>query len=659
MRKDWLTLSAVGAYTGYLSYAVLQMLASDISARVRMVLVAGWVAFLALALLVAGLVALKKSALIYGVLDRFTRAVQSWNPWVKGLVCLGFVGISAPLIYTNVSRGVMEHNLFRYAILFALFICAVQFWPFRKPDGLPGRFLIIILAGAYALLAGDYLKFVVNYPFSLSWSEGNRFYDYSLVFGKSLYQYDGDLVLPYYSPGRYALWGLWFLIPNLPIAFHRLWNALLWIVPPLLLGWQLARGLSRQPGVRFGVALWIGLFLSQGPIYAPILLAASLLLLFDRSGPWMCGLSIPAASLYAGLSRWTWFGAPGAWSVLLELFSKHPSPALLRRLRAAALIAIAGSLPGILANWNRLVVPKQNTLSLSQPLLWNRLFPNATLELGILANLLLATGPLILILGWLVITRRFRLDWLQGLVVGGVLVVTLVAGLVASVKIGGGSNLHNLDMFFISLAFLILPYLDQRQEDAGDPARAGHEGALDETPNLLMRSWPAWARGALVAATLLLAWPRFSTVQLLELPPPGEVERSLDNLHLKIERYKAEGEILFLDQRQLLTFGVIQGVPLLPEYEKKYLMDQAMAGNTAYFQDFYDDLENKRFALIVSEPLFRSYDDEYDPFGEENNAWVKWVSEAVLCFYTPDKTYRDVRVQLLVPRAGSLDCDLP
>jgi hypothetical protein len=170
-----------------------------------------------------------------------------------------------------------------------------------------GRTLVTLLAVAYALLAGDYLKFVVDYPFSLSWSEGNRFYDYSLIFGKSLYRYDGNLTIPYYSPGRYALLGLWFLIPGLPIAFHRFWNAVLWVVPPLLLGWLQGRGVAKQPGLRFGLALWIGLFLSQGPIYAPILLAASLLVAFDQLRLWQRGLSIAVASLYAGLSRWTWF----------------------------------------------------------------------------------------------------------------------------------------------------------------------------------------------------------------------------------------------------------------------------------------------------------------------------------------------------------------
>ena len=275
-----------------------------------------------------------------------------------------------------------------------------------------------------------------------------------------------------------------------------------------------------------------------------------------------------------------------------------------------------------------------------------------------------SSGPLILILAWLVFSRRFRLDWLQLLAIGGVLIVTLVAGLVASVKIGGGSNLHNLDMFFITLAFIIMLYLDQviKQEArkaTGDPAKSGLDEQQEGTPDLLMGGWPYWAKAAMIAASLLLVWPHFLVIQTLKLPPQADIQRSLDNLRLKIDRRKGEGEILFLDQRQLLTFGIIQDVPLLPEYEKKYLMDQAMAGNAVYFQDFYNDLVNKRFALIVSEPLFKSYDDEYDPFGEENNAWVKWVSEPVLCFYAPEKTYKDVRVQLLVPRVGSLDCELP
>jgi hypothetical protein len=336
------------------------------------------------------------------------------------------------------------------------------------------------------------------------------------------------------------------------------------------------------------------------------------------------------------------------------LHEPNPKQPLVKRLRGVVLVVLIGSLPGFLANWNQLATPEQDNLVASQPLLWYRLFPNATFGTGILLGLALAVGPLLLILAWLLISRRWRLDWLQMFAIVVVMAVTLLAGLVASVKIGGGSNLHNLDLFLITMTFLVMLYLDQAgkaREPEGQPAQ--------RSTGFDLAAWPVFAKGAVVAASLLLVWPYFSDVRRLVLPPRGDVQRSLQNLRQQIENYKSQGEILFMDQRQLLTFGAVKDVPLVPEYEKKYLMDQAMAGNIAYFQGFYNDLANKRFALIVSEPLFRSYDDSYDPFGEENNAWVKWVSEEVLCFYTPEKTYKEVRVQLLVPRAGSLDCELP
>ena len=88
-----------------------------------------------------------------------------------------------------------------------------------------------------------------------------------------------------------------------------------------------------------------------------------------------------------------------------------------------------------------------------QPLLWDRLLPNATYPLGILLAVVLVSVPLIILLIYLVRTRRWQLDWLRGLVVAGPLALFLIVGLVVSVKIGGGSNLHNLDMYLIGLLF--------------------------------------------------------------------------------------------------------------------------------------------------------------------------------------------------------------
>lgn len=62
--------------------------------------------------------------------------------------------------------------------------------------------------------------------------------------------------------------------------------------------------------------------------------------------------------------------------------------------------------------------------------------------------------------------------------------------------------------------------------------------------------------------------------------------------------------------------------PLVPEYEKKCIMDQAMADNDTYFRDFYKDLANRRFSLMVTAPLFVNFQDQERGFANENNAWV-------------------------------------
>ena len=87
-----------------------------------------------------------------------------------------------------------------------------------------------------------------------------------------------------------------------------------------------------------------------------------------------------------------------------------------------------------------------------QPLLWYRLFPNATYGYGILIGLLIAVGPLIIILFFLA-ANDWKLNLLQKLSILLPLSAFLVVGLIVSTKIGGGGDLHNMDMFLIALMF--------------------------------------------------------------------------------------------------------------------------------------------------------------------------------------------------------------
>jgi hypothetical protein len=91
-------------------------------------------------------------------------------------------------------------------------------------------------------------------------------------------------------------------------------------------------------------------------------------------------------------------------------------------------------------------------------------------------------------------------------------------------------------------------------------------------------------------------------------------------------------------------------VPLVPEDELVFLMEMAMSNNSAYLDVFHNDLREQRFSVIVSEPLKVNYQGRSHSFGEENDAWVKNVSEPVLCYYQPAIQLESIGVVLYTPR---------
>jgi hypothetical protein len=94
----------------------------------------------------------------------------------------------------------------------------------------------------------------------------------------------------------------------------------------------------------------------------------------------------------------------------------------------------------------------------------------------------------------------------------------------------------------------------------------------------------------------------------------------------------------------------VPNVPLVAEDELVFLMEMAMSDNTAYLDAFYTDVSHQRFAMIVSEPLVIQYQGRQHSFGEENDAWVKRVSDPVLCYYEPATNVEAAGVILYTPR---------
>ena len=568
---------------------------------------------------------------------------------------MGWILLLTPLAYRYIlgAGGYILYPNIRF-VVFLLALAVAAYLLNGSSDRLVSLKSVAEAVGWLALVAAviRVLLLVVAGPFSLSWSEGNRFYDYSLIFGQDLYDHAGQIVNPYESPGRYILWGVLFAFRGLPIWVHRLWNAALLAAPSLLLAWILTRKLeSRWRAVLF---LWVStFFIVIAPLHPPFMLLLIIVAAFAfHPSPAVRGASLVAASLYASLSRWTWVVAPGAWGALIDLFLYYPSRRgnWLQRLLPTCGMALLGAAPGLLMQAGYLrQFSSGGTLTSSQPLLWYRLLPNPTLGPGVALLMLFTTGPLVVVLAYQVASRRWKLDLFQSLALWGTLAAFLGAGLVISTKIGGGGDLHNLDMYIGTL--MLVTSLLLRSQPGASSAQA--------QPLASQPGW-VWALIVLLALQPIFPFTPFSSSanynKWLDLPTPAESAATLSRIRQEVEAASQHGEVLFMDQRQLLTFGYIPPVPFVDEYEKKYMMDQAMGGNAGYFLPYYQDLQKKRFSLIVTEVLRAGLKQE-GGFSEENNAWVEWVSTPTLCFYEPIMTDKVVGVQLLVPRPQPEGCE--
>jgi hypothetical protein len=161
---------------------------------------------------------------------------------------------------------------------------------------------------------------VTSHPFSLGWSEGNRIWDYSVLYDRARYDYPLDQrISAYIDVGRQSLWGIPFLVPGISIFYVRLWSALIFSLPYAILGWMFFRPAPELRKHWLWVGLWTLVFLYQGPIYSPLVLIAILVTGARRQPLWVALPLVFLAGYYAQISRLTWIFAPAMWSVMLAL----------------------------------------------------------------------------------------------------------------------------------------------------------------------------------------------------------------------------------------------------------------------------------------------------------------------------------------------------
>jgi len=554
----------------------------------------------------------------------------------------------APIFYHYVAgvETTIQYASLRFAILLLAW-WAASYLSCEQSDRLITFYSLSINFCVLMLVyrVDNYLLLVSDYPFSFTWSEGNRFYDYSLVFGQSLYNHLGTIINPYGTPGRYALWGIIFLWKDAPIWFHRLWNMILQIVPPVLYAAFITKKIGQDDLRRltmFGITLF---FIVLAPLHPPFMLGSVIVawFAFDKS-PLKRGISLLVAASYLAISRWTWVLAPAAMAALIDLFLYYPQRTgnWFRRLLPAVILVVIGVVPGLYINFGTFQSAVQGDLTaVQQPLLWYRLLPNSTLGPGVFFLTLLYTAPLLGVIAWWMYSKQWKLDIWQKLAVWGVLAGFFGVGLVISTKIGGGGDLHNLDMYLVTLMLVVALGLTE---------------VSNNTENMRL---PVWAVSIFMFFMLMAVYQKTPITLVQSSGLHSEtVQRILSTVRTDVEAASQKGEVLFMDQRQLLTFGYIPDVPFVPDYEKKYMMDQAMASNANYFRTYYQDLARHRFSLIVTEVLQSKLKSELGGyFSEENDAFVTWVSNPTLCFYEPIFTSKETNIMLLAPKANPQGCE--
>lgn len=546
---------------------------------------------------------------------------------------------------------------------------------------------VAVMLSSSLYVAFSYVPEVSNNPFTLTWSEASRYYYASLFFAERIY---GQAVPPtVLHPSRYLLQAVPFLIPDAPIWVHRLWQVVLWILLPLLTAFVFARRLGIQTHLhRLLFISSVFLYLMTGPVYYHLLVPGILVLWGFRTqtgDSWkrqrlLSFLVVFAAAVWAGISRINWFPVPGSLAAILILLEEpvrlnqagQGSPngfATLRYLlRLAgwmlfgALTAFGSQLLYIYWSGNE---AEQFTTSFSSSLLWHRLLPSETYPLGILPAILLVSLPFaVVIFGRLVQLQGGAPAWkkyhpIRLLGMAGLLLIFFLGGILVSVKIGGGSNIHNMDAYMVMLLVIGMYFLFEKvQPDHMPQLMNPHLTLPEKVDENVSASSPIGIRIGLALAVLI--FPAFTVPgrQPIEISPaPGDIANGLATVSEAVQSVvQRGGQVLFISNRQLLTFHHVNA-PLIPDYERVFLMEVAMANDQTYLARFRDDLKNHRFDLIISEPISLSQKEGAAHFAAENNAWVKNVSRYLLCYYEPAKTLRKVQVQLLAPAAdGSVNC---
>jgi len=506
--------------------------------------------------------------------------------------------------------------------------------------------LVVVLFQTSMYLLVTQLSSVTSYPFAMGWSETSRFYYPSLFLSEKIF--GSHLPWPILHPSLHLL-----LLPpylfDAPLWFHRFWQVLLRFALLGLTAQTLIRRLSIKDHVfRWLLWLWMVLFLFQGPVYFHLTVPVILMLWgFSSQDDRRTWIALILASIWSGLSRINWYPMPGILaSILFLLEVPYQGKGLWRYLLKPALWTVIGFAIAFAAQRAYIALsdipdPEFFYTSLTSNLLWYRLFPSASYSVGVLPAALVASLPMWAAIFLALRQRRTDFHPLRLGLIFAALLALFAGGLVVSMKIGGGVDIHNLDAY-LSLLLIITVHIVFR--------KYGPENGENITPFTL-----PWGLAALLIA--IPAWFLVGSSGGLIAYDPVRTQSVIDALQAHVDDVNAhDGEILFITQRHLVSMHMLDGVEMIPEYEREELMEMAMGDNQDYLQIFRADMESQRFDAIVVDPLsYRLLGKNY-AFGEENNAWVRRAMKHILCNYQEDIVFPADQIAIYIPQQGTRQC---
>ncbi|MBK9924815.1 MAG: hypothetical protein IPP66_05925 [Anaerolineales bacterium] len=575
--------------------------------------------------------------------ERFAEKFR-WVGWP--LLVISIIGYTVVFMLPSVrnlfgDEGWIRFLIFWYFSLLGLFaIKTIR----RDVAWFASLLAVVLFQTVFHLLAVQF-SYVTNYPFAMGWSETSRYYYPSLFFSKHVY--GQEYPWPILHPTLHLLLSFPYLV-EAPLWVHRLWQVVLRLVLVAAVVPAMMKRLSVTGKViRWFVALWMFLYLFMGPLYFHLAIPVILLLYgFSSQDDRKNWLVVLIASIWCGWSRVNWYPMPGVIAAVLYLLEvPFTGKNIWGYSLKPTLWFIVGTLTAFISQRVYIVISGVSAelfyTSLSSNLLWYRLLPNASYFLGVLPAAVLASLAMWLVLYLALRGRRNSWHPIRLLALFAALLALFIGGLVVSLKIGGGADLHNFDGYWV-LLLLVAGYLTfarYRRED----------GQFDE---------PVYLHWLVVVLLFIVpVWSQLGSNAGIKTYDVVRTQSVLSALQTHVDDVNAKGgETLFITQRQLISMHMLKDVTLVPEYEREDLMEIAMANNTKYLALFQTDMEKQRFALIVVDPLNYSIYSRRREFSDENNVWARHIMKSILCNYRLDSSYPEDGIALYVPQEGERQC---